>query len=282
MELYEMKIEIADTVSLIFDSNVYTHSETPTIHAHSLYEFVYVLSDRAVIAFEQGETALTKGDLAIVAPGVYHQIKSAGSDLVHISFQVRAGTEDTKVSALLNNINSLYVIKLPGKHYFFILKAIAEKGNSVAFTDVLRLKASLTLLFADILEHELNQISVFLENTMSEQDLRRKKILKYINKNYNYNPSIKKLAQTLFLSEKQTQKQVLALTGKRFSYLVQEKRIACAKAFIRENRMTLDAVSKAIGYETYYGFAKAFKRFENMPPKKFQQLCANQKTAQFK
>lgn len=272
MELYEIKIDIDSTVSFIFDGNVYTYSETPSMHAHSLYEIVYVLSDQAVIEFEQSQVTLNMGDAAIVAPGIYHKIKSVGNNLTHISFQVQTNTEDSRVRAMLSKINFLNVLNLPGKSYLFILKAISEKGNSVFFTDSLRIKAGLTLLFADILENEFLQIPVSLENALSEQDMRRKKILGYINKKYNKSPSIKDLSKILFLSEKQTQKQVLALTGKRFSYLVQEKRIVCAKALIRENRMTLDAVSKAVGYETYYGFAKAFKRFESASPTEFRHL----------
>lgn len=272
MELYEVKIDFDDTVSFIFDDHVFTYSVTSSMHAHSLYEIVYVLSDQAVIEFEQCQVTLTTGDAAIVAPGVYHKINSAGNNLVHISFQLRINGADSRVYAMLNKINFFNVLNLPSKSYLSILKTISEKGNSVFFTDSLRIKASLTLLFADILENDFLQIPVSMDNALSEQDMRRKKILGYVNKKYNKSPSIKDLSKILFLSEKQTQKQVLALTGKRFSYLVQEKRIVCAKALIRENRMTLDAVSKAVGYETYYGFAKAFKRFEAVSPTEFRHL----------
>lgn len=62
MDLYEIKIDIDSTVSFIFDGNVYTYSETPSMHAHSLYEIVYVLSDQAVIEFEQSRVTLNMGD----------------------------------------------------------------------------------------------------------------------------------------------------------------------------------------------------------------------------
>ena len=61
MELYEIKLDMDCAVSFIFDGNVYTYSETPSMHAHSLYEIVYILSDQAVIELEQTPSYVEHG-----------------------------------------------------------------------------------------------------------------------------------------------------------------------------------------------------------------------------
>lgn len=271
--LKEIKFDIDDSISLIFDGSVYTHTSTPSIHAHSLYEFIYILSKQAVFFCESQQKNLNEGNLVLVSPGTYHQIKSASATdaLLHISFQVQLRTQDSKLSQIFNKIHRFAVLNMADEAYFSILMDIAKKDD-LFFTDVLRLKASLMLLFSDILEDEHDQFSATSENTLSEQDIRRKKILNYVNKQYNQKPTLRELSSRLFLSEKQTQKQVTALTGSRFSYLIQEKRIACAKSLMLESKLSLDAVAKSVGYETYYGFAKAFKRIEGIPPTEFQHL----------
>lgn len=82
----------------------------------------------------------------------------------------------------------------------------------------------------------------------------------FIDKNYYRPITLGDLAQTLHLSEMQTQRLVKKYTGKTFGKLLREYRIMIA-AYLKESRqMTNEEIASYVGYSTYSGFWKACTR----------------------
>lgn len=60
-----------------------------------------------------------------------------------------------------------------------------------------------------------------------------------------------------------------------FSDILEEQRIALAKAYLRQRDLSLDDVAANLGYSEQSSFGRAFKRWTGQTPKQFRQATAN-------
>ena len=61
-------------------------------------------------------------------------------------------------------------------------------------------------------------------------------------------------------------------TGKNFLEYLMDVRIEEAKTLLRESRMTIEAVAKAVGVNDYKRFSKTFKKTTGSSPKEYRNL----------
>jgi AraC-like DNA-binding protein len=78
------------------------------------------------------------------------------------------------------------------------------------------------------------------------------------------------LAEELHLTESRTSHLVKELFGKSFQDLVQDQRIAAAKALLLSSDMTVGQVSACVGWSDPQIFSRMFRRQVGTPPGKFR------------
>ena len=77
-----------------------------------------------------------------------------------------------------------------------------------------------------------------------------------------YDIKLSDLAETLCVSEKQAHRLVIKHTGKNFSEELTSRRMIAADHLIKTGRLSLSEVAETVGYQTYSGFWKAYKKFK--------------------
>ncbi len=87
-------------------------------------------------------------------------------------------------------------------------------------------------------------------------------IREFFSSNYSKNVSLSNLATILNLSERQTERQVIAHTGNSFRKELIESRMSMAKHLQETTDMTLTAIAEYVGYSSYAGFWKAFRQYQ--------------------
>ena len=85
-------------------------------------------------------------------------------------------------------------------------------------------------------------------------------IQEFISRNYRENVKLLDLAETLHFSEKHTARLVLSCTGCTFRQAISNQRMAVAKYLANTTDMSLQEISQYLGYQTYSGFWKAYRK----------------------
>ena len=79
-------------------------------------------------------------------------------------------------------------------------------------------------------------------------------------KNYNKNITLDDLAKELMLSKKQAEREVQRTTGNTFTKELSKRRINAAVILTQTTSLPLTKISTLVGYSSYCGFYKAYKR----------------------
>ncbi len=77
-----------------------------------------------------------------------------------------------------------------------------------------------------------------------------------------YDVKLSNLAEELCVSEKQAHRLVIKHTGHNFSEELTTRRMLAADHLIKDGRLSLAEVAETVGYQTYSGFWKAYKKFK--------------------
>ena len=85
-------------------------------------------------------------------------------------------------------------------------------------------------------------------------------IHEYIEQNYHRPLHLSDLAAELHLSERQTQRIILRLFGRSFSELLSGHRASVAARLAATTDMPWSEIAAYVGYETYSGFRRSFRR----------------------
>lgn len=85
-------------------------------------------------------------------------------------------------------------------------------------------------------------------------------ISSYIEQNYYRGGTVKELAALLHRSEMHTQRLVKKYTGKSFGRCMREHRINIAEQLMENGTETREAIARYVGYASYNGFWKAYRK----------------------
>lgn len=86
-------------------------------------------------------------------------------------------------------------------------------------------------------------------------------IEEFLKVNYSRNIRLADLAAELNLSEKHTERLVKKYTGNTFKQELAGIRIKTAQMLLASTKMTMTEISEYVGYDSYSGFYKAYKKY---------------------
>ena len=79
--------------------------------------------------------------------------------------------------------------------------------------------------------------------------------------------SIKDLSKELMLSPKQTEREVKRITGNSFAKELSKRKLSAAVILSQTTNLTLAEISELVGYTSYCGFYKAYRKALNCSPR---------------
>ena len=85
-------------------------------------------------------------------------------------------------------------------------------------------------------------------------------ICEFFSNHYNGVIKVSDLAKTLGFSEKQTERLVLKFTGRTFKQELVSRRMEMARYLEKNTNMTMTEIALYVGYNSYNGFWKAYKK----------------------
>lgn len=278
------------------NESIYIHQSTSLpnfvgiMHTHDFIEINYIISGEADHVENGISCSARKGDLFIVNYGVPHMnVKSENNEEPFIAYDI-AFTPDfldeymkketdflkLKSSFLFNSIfleqpQNQPDLKLTGKGMYEFEQLIKNMLTEFAsqkkgYYDLLR--AYLIELLIKIFRR-LDDAGNLEAKT--KQDYYINLATQYIENNYQKNINLKDITNRSFLSKSYFSQLFKDTTGVCFSDYLQKTRVSNACILLTTTDLTINQISKEVGFNDLKFFYTVFKKFMEVTPKQYRE-----------
>ena len=250
-------------------------------HTHDYVEVVYMCAGQTVHIVNGNRIELNQGDLLFMNQSATHEILEAGEWDLAVNFIVLPeffnnvltvmGEEETPLRRFL--VDCLCGQTSGAGFLHFRVSGITPVQNLIENllftllqeTPSKRKMAQLTmaLLFMQLMGH-----TETLDTPDTEQAAMFK-VLAYIESRY-VDGSLTELAELLHYDLYSLSREIKRKTGKNYTQLVQEKRLAQAAFLLKNTDRNVDDIANAVGYENMGYFHRIFKDAFKMSPRNYR------------
>jgi AraC-like DNA-binding protein len=248
-------------------------------HSHQNVELSYVLSGTVTYNVNNSIYKLKKGDFMIFNPGVYHEEMLTPGEEAH---ELHLGLDNIFIEGLPKNYllkeNSpslVHLKKYKEKFDYLIHQIVGELEENKAGVDILLKAYSMRLIVLLLRETycaDGKQEPSPLNFKSSEKSTVVRTIIAYMNKNYNEDISLDKVAKATYLSPVYISKIFKEETGySPINYLI-NIRLQKARQLLESGNISVKAAAEGVGYRDAYYFSKLFKKYYGFSPSKLIKL----------
>jgi AraC-like DNA-binding protein len=238
----ELDIKNADCEYKVFlQDGFYSHAPIiPKIHKHNYAEMHIILDGCATFSVGGAEYAAQSGELLVIPRRTLHCRSRMEEGTRHTAFQINYDVADFSVFKLSEAILN---------EFFSEIEKSEKSGNCSTVSSYIALFVT---YFRDGNPYKAENITDygFLIN-------------EFFSHRYSEDICLEDLAHELHLSKRQTERLVLIHTGNTFGNELASTRIAISKHLMETTKMSMTEIAWYVGYRSYSGFFKAFKKYES-------------------
>ena len=210
------------------------------LHMHPLTEMHILLSGSAILKCDKENMALQGGEALCVPANILHTYEFYEKDCKRITFFIDCD----------NPSKTIKKIKLPQAIIPLLCKEIEEY---ILTGKDYKLKPLISYICSDFFVTETKKPFAHITN--------RKLLLDdFFSKRYTSKVTLDDLAKELLLSHKQTEREVKRITGNTFVGELSKRRIDAAILLLQTTNIPLTKISELVGFSSYSGFYKAYKK----------------------
>ena len=252
-------------------------------HTHDYIEVVYMCSGETTHVINGRKVVLRAGELLFLSQNARQEIYPAGEGDIAVNFITLPQFFDNTLSMIDDDESPLKS---------FIVDCLKNRDSDTPYlhfevSDVLPIQnlvenliwtlfngvpnkrrinqTTMGLLFLQLLNYT-DRISY--DNNQENLALRT---LKYVEEHYN-DGSLAALADELHYDFAWLSREIKRKTGKTYTELVQEKRLAQACYFLKNTDMSVDDISSRVGYENVSYFHRLFKKTYGVTPHRYRKI----------
>ncbi|MBE6956991.1 MAG: AraC family transcriptional regulator [Ruminococcaceae bacterium] len=235
------------------------------VHNHPKFEVHVMLEGSCEIDVDGNSFTLRAGQAAVIAPGQYHRVISAGEGCRRLVVNLIAPEGGVR-RALVASVEQQNVFDLTGGMLELCRGILDESRERPPFCrELMRLRlAELGILLLRLLNLREDVPAV-------EGSLRPISIIdNYFEHQMGQNPSADDLASKLNLSRRQLNRILKATYGMGFREKLLRNRMDQAKWLLRHTDKTVSAIAIEVGYAYDSAFREAFRREFAMTPQEYR------------
>ena len=267
-------------------SSRYTDSEENAIpwHWHEEFEIIYIVEGRMELKLPSSSVFIKEGEAFAVNSNVLHY--GIGADHCHLhslvfSPRLVSGDEDSVFSRkyiqpLLSCDCFLGFSILPAENRKMIenfRRAFdAMKQESVGFEFTVRENLSrICFLLTQEFKDQLNMPGT----ARSQDNLRIRKMLEYIHKNYSEDITLSEIAAAADIGERECLRcfrKTIQLSP--IQYLLKYRIMRGAEMLLGDPERSISEIAVSCGFDSPSNFAQTFKRFYNRTPREYRKEAA--------
>lgn len=250
-------------------------------HTHDYVEVIYMCSGKTTHIVNGKEIELEQGDLLFLNQSAKHEVCRAGERDIAVNFIVlpefftaplsMIGEEETPLRKFL--IDCLCGRNSGAGYLYFDVSEVKPIQNLlenllwilIRDTPSKRKMSQMTmaLLFMQLLGHTETL------STDDQGDAVVWQVLRYVEANYAYG-SFAELTQQLHYDASWLSREIKRKTGKTYTQLIQEKRLAQAAFLLRNTDRNVSDIAVAVGYENISYFHRIFADAYGKSPRHYR------------
>jgi len=250
-------------------------------HRHDYVEVVYMCQGTTTHIVNGRPICLAAGDLLFLGQTATHEVLECGEGDVAVNFIVLPAFFDTTLANIGEEETPLRRFLVDclcgqnrGPDYLHFqasgllpVQNLAENLIHILFYDTPnRRKASqLTMSLLFLMLSDSTETLV----TESQDQAAVLRVLEYVESHYAQG-SFLELAKLLHYDPSWLSRQIKQKTGKTYTQLVQEKRLAQAAFLLRNTDRNVDRIANAVGYENISHFHRIFRSAYGKSPKHYR------------
>ena len=251
------------------------------VHRHDYVEIVYMCSGTTKHIVNGNTIVLKQGDLLFMNQSATHEIYEAGLNDVAVNFIVLPEFFYTPLAfiseektLLRHFLDDCLCGECTGSGYLHF-----EVSNVLPIQNLLE-NLLITLTGKTYAKRTASQLSMallfmlLLEETdkltsIGQEENAVWKALRYIEENYA-DGSFSQLCKCLHYDASLLSRELKRKTGKTYTQLVQEKRLAKAAYLLKNTKMNVSTISRAVGYENVSYFYRLFAKAFEVSPREYR------------
>lgn len=275
-KIFSTAIEIGDTkISAAWGSSGGRLNEEESLlllHAHGEYEIFFVSDGVLYVHAADGVYEFERGSVVVLPPAYLHYASGANCFAFVFSFeQKHASGKDAYFEKFRAVFSETGVTTFANAdEYFYLLTEITESVYALGVGNEYRRKAALQLLFLRLLNAKGQTSTAQAE--IQENAPYLYDIANLIARRYTERLTLKDLADSLYLSERQTSRLIKKYFHTTFPRLLNARRLDIAAAMLRGTGQSVDEIRLAVGFETESGFFTAFKKRYAVTPLQYRKI----------
>ena len=256
-------------------------------HRHHCFELIYVYEGSAVNHFADQSIELQTGDVLLLNPSISHCLCTASMDDVVFNVQITQAAFDQSFLLLLSDndlflqffMDTLYQVNLFSDYLYFpfqpeynikpVFTTMAEEfySHDPGYEKVV--SAFLSAIFVRLARNYHQQVGLTQQKDGHAQKILS--ILSYLNQNYAC-VTLPDAANHFGYSEKYFSRLIKKFTDKTFQEIVTNTRLNHAQEMLLNSDLSIDQISRQIGYSASTAFYQAFKKRYLQTPSEFRKL----------
>lgn len=248
-------------------------------HTHDYVEVVYMCAGQTTHIVNGKTVRLNQGDLLFMSQSVTHEVCEAGQGDVAVNLIVLPDFFKASLSDLGEE-------ETPLRRFLVDCLCGGQGGAEYLHFDVSAIKPIQNLienLLWNLLEEtpnkrKMNQMTMTLlflqlmsntQTLVDPQEAATVQVLSYLETNY-VRGSLTEAAALLHYDLCWLSREIKRKTGKNYTQLVQEKRMAQAAFLLRNTDRNIDRIANAVGYENLGYFHRIFREYFGMSPRSYR------------
>ncbi len=244
-------------------SDISDYSKMKSIHTHFTYEVFFVNEGNLKLITEFSTKDYSKS-VIIVPPKLKHISVPLSGESFCLLFSFDKNSKDVSDVEKLTKDG---IIELPiTEEIAFYIEKFAEKTENNSETEAYHLAS---LLFGNIFK-ELKPEKNIIDKNQKSKTNNIGNIEIFINRNINKKITLKDVAQSIFLSEKQISRIIEKEYGCTFSELLTEKRLSIAQVLLKNTDMKVSDIAAQTFYGTEAYFYTVFKNKYGVSPLQYR------------
>jgi AraC-like DNA-binding protein len=249
-------------------------------HSHDYIELVYMIKGTTFHLINGTEIALCEGELLLIGNGASHAIRCCSINDLSVNFIIHPDffkslfftDEDAPIEKFF--ANALTTSKLNFFHFKVAnelpVQNLVENLIGISLNEA-RNRQTLTRATMELLFHCLTERTAELSSNNTREKIVMH-VLQYIDTNY-INGTLGEVALQLHCSVSWLSREIKRKTGKTYTQIVQEKRMAQAAFLLKNTDRKVSDISVAVGYENISYFHRVFFDTYGCSPKRYR--CAD-------
>lgn len=257
----------------------------PFEHYHAFFEIIYIFYGQGKNIIDGGEILMHTGDICVVPPGVTHSIE-VNTDSILINIMIRTSTFGETFTPMLKNssILSEFFSQIMYSNNYKKYLLFHTKGDKVLDKLILDMYAEQVIKdvhYGNILNGLLvtflgkllqrHEQSVEYPASYYEKYDSVPKICRYIYKNCQ-TTSLSKCAEQFHFNPQYLGSLIKKHTNKTFSQLLTEARMDKATQMLLKHDISIQDLSRLLGYEDSAYFMKVFKKQFSCTPSEYRKI----------